>query len=80
MEATPDIVLKSDRRLRREEARAEMAFLFNRADPDATLDSIEDGMASAAGEGRVDDFGRLGRAGMIALRLWQARRRHRGEP
>ncbi|MDQ8028720.1 MAG: terminase family protein [Brevundimonas sp.] len=71
---------KSERRVRREEVRLEMAFHFDCGDPDVTLDSIEEGMASAAGEGRVDDFGRLGRAGMIALRFWQARRRHHGKP
>lgn len=71
---------RSERRVRREEVRLEMAFHFDGGDPDVTLDSIEKGMASAAGEGRVDDFGRLGRAGMIALRFWQARRRHHGKP
>ncbi|MFC7378845.1 terminase large subunit domain-containing protein [Brevundimonas sp. GCM10030266] len=71
---------RSERRIRREEVRLEMAFHFDGGDPDVTLDSIEEGMASAAGEGRVDDFGRLGRAGMIALRFWQARRRHHGKP
>ncbi|WP_240811634.1 terminase large subunit domain-containing protein [Brevundimonas sp. M20] len=80
MNATPDTPPRTERRLRREERREEMVFHFHPDDPDATLDSIEATMADAAGEGRVEDFGRLGRIGMIALRFWQARRRHRGQP
>ena len=70
----------SDRRLQREACREEMRFLFDRGDPDLTLNSVEDSMEAAAGEGRVNDFSRLARAGMTALRFWQYRQRHRGLP
>lgn len=61
----------------REARRRDLGFVFDRTDPDVTLDSIEGQVEQAAADGRVDDAGRLARFGMVALRFWQARQRHR---
>ncbi|WP_420472384.1 DNA-packaging protein [Brevundimonas sp. FT23042] len=45
-----------------------------------TLDSFEDAMEAALRADDIEKFSRLGRAGMIALRFWQSRQRHRGRP
>uniref|UniRef100_UPI003B586C19 hypothetical protein n=1 Tax=Brevundimonas sp. FT23028 TaxID=3393748 RepID=UPI003B586C19 len=76
MDATPDIPSKPDHRT----AEAEPRLVYDRGDPDVTLDSFEDAMEAALRADDIEKFSRLGRAGMIALRFWQARQRHRGRP